>query len=356
VVYYERTGTVEPMRVSPEAGIPTAAWLIPNVPAGAGHGRYWFRALDGPGGTEGTVGASIVDDERTTGASVGGVPGEPSTVARYVHRDHLGSTRAVTDEAGLPVGTWKYYPFGAEAHATGEPGPRMKFTGHERDAVAGLDYMLARYYGAGLSRFLSTDPASRSAAVRNPQSWNRYTYALNNPVLLVDPDGEAARIFIDNQTTGSTRSSFNETNAAVRVQRTFDKAGADAAVRVGKPGLMDKIGAALKGDTIHVVRVVDKAPATEPAKVQGAIAHTGGGLPTEVHTDKTPSDNAATPQNERSIAVSNAAAHEVGHDLGLSDNQNTSQDVMTTNVTPTSQTTPKDFNQQDAQKLKQATK
>jgi len=128
VVYYERTGTVEPMRVSPEAGIPTAAWLIPNVPAGAGHGQYWFRALDGPGGTEGTVGASIVDDERTTGASVGGVPGEPSTVARYVHRDHLGSTRAVTDEACLPVGTWKYCPFGAQAHATGEPGPRMKFT------------------------------------------------------------------------------------------------------------------------------------------------------------------------------------------------------------------------------------
>jgi hypothetical protein len=75
-----------------------------------------------------------------------------------------------------------------------------------------------------------------------------------------------------------------------------------------------------------------------------------------VHTDKTPSNNAATPQDERSIAVANAASHEVGHDLGLSDNQNTSQDVMTTNVTPTSQTTPKDFNQQDAQKLKQATK
>lgn len=216
--------------------------------------------------------------------------------------------------------------------------------------------MLARYYSAGLSRFLSTDPASRSTVVRNPQSWNRYTYALNNPMLLVDPDGEAARIFIDNQTTGGTRSSFNETNVAVRVQRKFDKAGADATVQVGRPGLLDKIGAALKGDTIHVVTVVDKAPASEPAKVQGAIAHTGGGLPTEVHTDKTPSDNAATPQNERDIAVSNAASHEVGHDLGLSDNQNTSQDVMTTNVTPTSQVTPKDFNQQDAQKLKQATK
>lgn len=216
--------------------------------------------------------------------------------------------------------------------------------------------MFARFYSNHTARFLSVDPRAASARAASPQSWNRYTYALNSPILMVDPDGEAARIFIANQATGSTRNSFNETNVAARVQRAFDNAGADANVKVGQPGLMDRIGAAMKGDTIHVVNIVDKAPSTEPPRVQRAIAHTGGDLPTEVHTDRTPSDNTATPQNERDIAVSNAAIHEVGHDLGLSDNKNTPNDAMSTNVSSTSQTTPKDFNQQDAQKVKKATK
>jgi uncharacterized protein RhaS with RHS repeats len=49
--------------------------------------------------------------------------------------------------------------------------------------------MLARYYGAGLSRFLSTDPVG--GKVRQPQSWNRYAYVLNNPLAYIDPSGES---------------------------------------------------------------------------------------------------------------------------------------------------------------------
>jgi murein DD-endopeptidase MepM/ murein hydrolase activator NlpD len=50
--------------------------------------------------------------------------------------------------------------------------------------------MLARYYSAGLGRFLSVDPAADSVELENPQTWNRYTYALNNPLRFNDPDGE----------------------------------------------------------------------------------------------------------------------------------------------------------------------
>jgi len=54
--------------------------------------------------------------------------------------------------------------------------------------------MLARYYSAGLSRFLSADPDSGSPRLDNPQSWNRYAYALNNPLKYVDPDGEKVEV------------------------------------------------------------------------------------------------------------------------------------------------------------------
>jgi len=47
--------------------------------------------------------------------------------------------------------------------------------------------MLARYYGASLGRFLSSDPID--GTLREPQSWNRYAYVDNNPLVFIDPTG-----------------------------------------------------------------------------------------------------------------------------------------------------------------------
>jgi RHS repeat-associated protein len=52
-----------------------------------------------------------------------------------------------------------------------------------------LDYMHARYYDPELGRFLSVDPSNESVNLSRPQTWNRYSYAENNPVLKIDPDG-----------------------------------------------------------------------------------------------------------------------------------------------------------------------
>lgn len=66
---------------------------------------------------------------------------------------------------------------------------RQQFTAKERDTDMGLDYFGARFYASTQGRFTSTDPLMASAYVENPQSWNRYTYALNNPLKYVDPEG-----------------------------------------------------------------------------------------------------------------------------------------------------------------------
>jgi RHS repeat-associated protein len=66
---------------------------------------------------------------------------------------------------------------------------RPRCTSKERDAETGLDYFGARYFSGAQGRFTTVDPLMASAYVSNPQSWNRYTYALNNPLRFVDPNG-----------------------------------------------------------------------------------------------------------------------------------------------------------------------
>src|SRR5437867_12691611 len=51
--------------------------------------------------------------------------------------------------------------------------------------------MVARYYEAPLGRFLGVDPAE--GVPRDPQSWNRYSYAGNNPLMFIDPTGTDPR-------------------------------------------------------------------------------------------------------------------------------------------------------------------
>ena len=115
----------------------------------------------------------------------------------YLHGDMLGSTRLVTD--GTKAGRrFDYWPFGAEltggdtAYRTvgfAGTGVTQRFTGKERDAETGLDYFGARYFASAQGRFSSPDPLLGSANPLDPQSWNRYTYGLNNPLRYIDPLG-----------------------------------------------------------------------------------------------------------------------------------------------------------------------
>ena len=115
----------------------------------------------------------------------------------------------------------------------------MKFTGHERDLVAGsyltLDYMHARYYNANLARFLSVDPVIPTGAMRKPQMWNRYSYVANNPMNRTDPDGKLLQI----AGCADTKSETCQTNYNLYLS-TFGKQSQDAAkyLQLGKNGIV----------------------------------------------------------------------------------------------------------------------
>jgi RHS repeat-associated protein len=63
-------------------------------------------------------------------------------------------------------------------------------TGKERDSESGNDYFGARYYASSMGRWLSPDTDfNLKRILTNPQRWNRYAYVINNPLVLVDPNG-----------------------------------------------------------------------------------------------------------------------------------------------------------------------
>jgi RHS repeat-associated protein len=81
----------------------------------------------------------------------------------------------------------RYYPYGEDRDNTANDA--VKFATYTRDAVSGLDYADQRYFSSMNARFTTSDPLDASASVQSPGSWNRYSYALNDPVNGMDPLG-----------------------------------------------------------------------------------------------------------------------------------------------------------------------
>jgi len=70
------------------------------------------------------------------------------------------------------------------------PTSKPRFTGKERDAESGNDYFGARYYASSMGSFMSPDPLMATPErLLDPQEWNMYAYARNNPLSITDPTG-----------------------------------------------------------------------------------------------------------------------------------------------------------------------
>ena len=69
---------------------------------------------------------------------------------------------------------------------------RSRCTAKLRDYESGLnlDYFGARYYAGAMGRFTSADNFLNDTTALDPQRWNLYAYARNNPLRYVDPNGE----------------------------------------------------------------------------------------------------------------------------------------------------------------------
>ncbi len=150
------------------------------------------------------VGASIVE-VRTLSHPDPANNNEQTVVSglEYLHRDHLGSVEAVTDESGAKLLTLAHDPFGARRKAdwirsldSGEietlaDDLKLKvsrgYSDHEHLDRAGFIHMNGRVHDPRTGRFLSPDPVVENPAFS--QSWHSYSHVGNSPLSLVDPTG-----------------------------------------------------------------------------------------------------------------------------------------------------------------------
>jgi RHS repeat-associated protein len=174
-----------------------------------GDGRRVFKS--GAGGST----TYVYDAGGNLAAEYGSAAGAALCTTCYVTVDQLGSTRVVTNASGGVVERHDYAPFGEELYAgTGARSTNDHylgssdadtvhplFTGQLRDddlkssgMPSGLDYFGARYFSAAQGRFTSPDTPLIDQFLDNPQSWNLYAYARNNPLKYVDRTGEAIEL------------------------------------------------------------------------------------------------------------------------------------------------------------------
>lgn len=131
---------------------------------------------------------------------------------RYLHYDALNSVDMVTDGYGLVVERRSYDTWGKQRNIVWQNGGAAEviqeaitnrgYTGHEEIAEVGLIHMNGRVYDQKLGRFLSADPLVQSPYVVN--SFNRYSYVLNNPLKYYDPTGFTAEEISEGIDDGSS--------------------------------------------------------------------------------------------------------------------------------------------------------
>src|SRR5262249_51854660 len=111
----------------------------------------------------------------------------------WVHTDHLGSGRKLTNVSGDVVYRGEYDPHGQLLYEWEAGAPLLsshKFAGYERDWATNLDYAKARTYTRYRGKFMQPEPLGIAAINPTaPLSLNSYTYCLNDPVNQVDIDG-----------------------------------------------------------------------------------------------------------------------------------------------------------------------
>lgn len=104
----------------------------------------------------------------------------------FYHSDHLGSTSYITDDKANITQYDAYLPYGellVDEHSSSEDLP-YKFNGKQFDEETGLYYYGARYMNPMASIWYGVDPLAEKYVTAGG-----YIYTLENPINLVDPDG-----------------------------------------------------------------------------------------------------------------------------------------------------------------------
>jgi RHS repeat-associated protein len=104
----------------------------------------------------------------------------------FIHSDHLGTPRAITDSSNTEVWRWDSDPFGMAA-ANGDPDGdgvnfvyNLRFPGQYYDSETSLHYNYYRDYDPSTGRYVESDPIGLGGGL------NTFAYVSNSPLMKVD--------------------------------------------------------------------------------------------------------------------------------------------------------------------------
>lgn len=107
----------------------------------------------------------------------------------FQHQDWLGTERLRTSYNGAAEATFTSLPFGDGQTASGSDQDPYHFATLDSDSETTTDHAQFRQYNSAQGRWMRPDPYAGSYYLSNPQSMNRYVYALDNPLTFSDPSG-----------------------------------------------------------------------------------------------------------------------------------------------------------------------
>jgi RHS repeat-associated protein len=119
--------------------------------------------------------------------------------------------------------------------------------------MAGLDYMHARYYSLASGRFSATDPID-SGSIGSGQTWNKNSYALNDPISRHDPDGAMDRVFTLNLKLEAQKI------MSPAEYRKYSQTNARRGMIAGLAGLSAGIGAAVALEALPILTTFALSP------------------------------------------------------------------------------------------------
>ncbi len=128
---------------------------------------------------------------RPIAKNIGGTGTEWPVEPFFFHTNAIGSTSMITWYNGDVVQKELFYPYGQTWVSGGSVGS-FRFASLREllpYGESGTFMSETRDYPSRLYRWLSPDPSRFGAFISDPQSWNMYTYAYNNPLKFVDRNG-----------------------------------------------------------------------------------------------------------------------------------------------------------------------
>jgi len=256
----------------------------------------------------------------------------------YLTADHLGSTRVITDQNGNAVSRHDFLPFGEELVTSNRTAAldygvadnvMHRYTGQQRDLEGpGLDFFRARYFHGAQGRFTSPDPSIPfslkkdrfQAWIWNPQHWNKYAYALNNPFLYVDPSGMVETIYywLNSSLTDEQKQFFQDHKTEIldAIAATLKQAGTGSVVFKDGGALSESqveniLETQPKG--VAFINIANKSYAGQaaPSDMFGATQ----GIRSVVFVGNLQADNPTA--HELILRIGQVADHELGHGMGF---------------------------------------